>query len=722
MTLSPRTILVATLTLFFCTVLLLAGAATSTNAGANVAASPTAPDSSVTWGPDINVGGGAQSTSPKDVPEAYIRHKNQDISIDPTDPNHITAAYASVEFGFSSLYANSTDSGLTWSHGVFTDMQVMMPSGDVNFAYGRDGVGYYTSSAIGSPNSGLFVLTTTDGLNWNAPNPVLIYGNDYSLYNTTLATDNRPSGKYSGSLYMYWQYNNVVQEPYYEGIWGTFSRDGGATWSRPTQVSNLDHYYSYGPNAQVAPDGSVYVASEFRPSNVVSSTRELYLNHSTDGGLTWGGDKMISGAPVQYIGGLDDKGLELTLPVERDNSCSLIRINQFPTIAVSPTDPNTVYAVWNDGRWDTPYLACGDLSGYAGDIAFSKTTDAGNTWTPAARINDDPMGNSVDQFQPTIQVSSSGTVGVTWYDRRYDPLHANYDLAYTESTDGGATWSPNQRVTDVSSDPDQLLDYKDICDIGNRRSLVYGPDYAIASWIDTRVAPQLGEFFIDRGTISTPTVCALEFEDVLPGSTFYPYVRCLACKGILSGYPCGGTGEPCNSTNDPYLRPGNNITRGQIAKIVSNAAGFNEPVSGQTFEDVLPGSTFYPFIERLATGSVMSGYPCGGAGEPCGPNNLPYFRPGSNATRGQISKVVAIAANIQDPPGTQIFEDVQPGSVFFTYTQQLANRGVMSGYPCGSPEPCVPPDDRPYFRPNNDATRGQTSKIVSNTFFPICTP
>src|SRR6478672_10900468 len=196
MTLSPRTILVATLTLFFCTVLLLAGATTTTNAGANVAASPTAPDSSVTWGPDINVGGGAQSTGPKDVPEAYIRHKNQDISIDPTDPNHITAAYASVEFGFSSLYANSTDSGLTWAHGVFTDMQGMMPSGDVNFAYGRDGVGYYTSAAIGSPNSGLFVLTTTDGLNWNAPNPVLIYGNDYSLYNTTLAIDNRPSGKY----------------------------------------------------------------------------------------------------------------------------------------------------------------------------------------------------------------------------------------------------------------------------------------------------------------------------------------------------------------------------------------------------------------------------------------------------------------------------------------------------------------------------------------------
>jgi hypothetical protein len=684
------------------------------------------------------------------VPYNYTRHKDQIISIDPTDPNHITAAYVSVEFGVSSLYANSTDGGYTWSRGIFTDIQGMTPSGDVNFVYGKDGTGYYTTSATQYPNTGLFVITTTDGVTWNTPSPALIYGNNDSFYNTTLAIDNRASGKNAGSLYIYWQYNNSINEPYYEGIWGAYSRDGGQTWSSPAEVSNAEHYYAYGPNAKVASDGSIYVAFEFRPSNVMTSVRELYLSHSTDGGLTWGGDKMISGAPTQYIGGLDFKGHELTLSIVHPDSCNLLRINQYPTIAVSPTDPNTVYAVWNDGRWDTPYIACSGVPGYSSDIAFSKTTDGGNTWTAPMRINDDPLGNSVDQFMPTVQVSPAGTVGVTWYDRRYDPAHADYDLAYSESTDGGATWSANQRVSDVSSNADNLQDYKGISDIGIRKSLAYGPGYAIASWLDTRTAPQLGEFFIDRGTMgtpvatatptasntavatatttpmvtatSTPTVCTLQFEDVPPGSTFYPYVQCLACKGILSGYPCGGAGEPCDPGNDPYFRPNSNITRGQIAKVVSNAAGFDETVTGQTFEDVPPGSTFYTFVERLANRSVMSGYPCGGDGEPCGPNNLPYFRPNNNATRGQISKIVAIAADIQDPPGAQIFEDVQPGSTFFTYTQQLANLGVMSGYPCGNPEPCVPPADLPYFRPNNNATRGQTSKIVSNTFFPTCSP
>ena len=140
------------------------------------------------------------------------------------------------------------------------------------------------------------------------------------------------------------------------------------------------------------------------------------------------------------------------------------------------------------------------------------------------------------------------------------------------------------------------------------------------------------------------------------------------------------------------------------------------------FEDVPPGSTFFDYIGRLASRGYINGYPCGGTGEPCvHPNDLPYFRPNNNATRGQITKIVSNAAGFVDPPAGQTFEDVPPGSTFYTYTERLAFRGVMQGYPCGGPgEPCVQPTDRAYFRPFNNATRGQTSKIVSNTFFPDC--
>ena len=108
----------------------------------------------------------------------------------------------------------------------------------------------------------------------------------------------------------------------------------------------------------------------------------------------------------------------------------------------------------------------------------------------------------------------------------------------------------------------------------------------------------------------------------------------------MAGYAWGVVVEPCGTLTRPHCRANSNASRGQLAKIVSNAAGFNDPPTGQTFEDVAPGSTFYDFIERLASRLVMSGYPCGGPGEPCDPQNRPYFRPANLVSRGQTSKIV----------------------------------------------------------------------------------
>ena len=210
--------------------------------------------------------------------------------------------------------------------------------------------------------------------------------------------------------------------------------------------------------------------------------------------------------------------------------------------------------------------------------------------------------------------------------------------------------------------------------------------------------------------VGTTCSCNIEFADVPNPSTFYAYIRCLACRGIINGYA------------DGTFRPNNNVTRGQLSKIVSNSAVFTETQNTQMFQDQPVGSVFYTFTARLASRGYINGYPCGGPGEPCvSPGNLPYFRTNSNATRGQISKIVSNAAEYTEPHTTQTFQDVAPGTTFYDFIERLASRSVMSGYLCGgSAEPCVSPDNRPYFRPNNNATRGQTSKIVSNTFFPNC--
>lgn len=199
---------------------------------------------------------------------------------------------------------------------------------------------------------------------------------------------------------------------------------------------------------------------------------------------------------------------------------------------------------------------------------------------------------------------------------------------------------------------------------------------------------------------------------------FYLYVTNLLYQRVVSGYPCGGPGEPCEEPgNYPYYRPGANITRGQIAKIVSISAGFNDTPTSQSFADVPTTQTFWLWIEQLSSRGLIGGYPCGGPGEPCDSNRLPYFRPGNNATRGQLSKIVASSAGITDDPGAQIFQDVPPSSSFYIYINQLAQRGTISGYPCGGQgEPCEV-GNLPYFRPSNNVTRGQAAKIVANTFW-----
>jgi hypothetical protein len=217
-----------------------------------------------------------------------------------------------------------------------------------------------------------------------------------------------------------------------------------------------------------------------------------------------------------------------------------------------------------------------------------------------------------------------------------------------------------------------------------------------------------------------PTPCPIQFQDVAADSTFYPAIRCLACRNILSGYPCGSLGEPCGASGNPYFRPGAKISRGQIAKIVANAADLDDPPGARIFEDVPEDSTFFEYIQRLTNEGYISGYPCGGADEPCKPGNRPYFRPGANATRGQLSKIVANAAEIESAVSGQTYEDVAPSSPFYLYIERLSDLNVMSGYPCGGAgEPCQA-GNKPYFRPNADVTRGQAAKIVANTFFPNC--
>ena len=183
------------------------------------------------------------------------------------------------------------------------------------------------------------------------------------------------------------------------------------------------------------------------------------------------------------------------------------------------------------------------------------------------------------------------------------------------------------------------------------------------------------------GTI-TPTPCTINFSDVQPTDFFYDHVRCLYCKGAISGYA------------DGTFRPYNNTTRGQITKIVVIA--FEIPVNtqgGPHFRDAPADHPFYQWIETAYNEELVSGYDCG--------SGCLEFRPYNNVTRGQLVKIVCNAEGWTPlAPATPTFTDVPPSNPFYGYIERAVCAGIISGY-----------NDR-TFRPYNDVTRGQVAKIV----------
>jgi hypothetical protein len=182
--------------------------------------------------------------------------------------------------------------------------------------------------------------------------------------------------------------------------------------------------------------------------------------------------------------------------------------------------------------------------------------------------------------------------------------------------------------------------------------------------------------------LSTPTVtqspCAITFTDVLPTDYFYEHVRCLYCRGAISGYA------------DNTFRPYNNITRGQTCKIVVIA--FEIPINTQNgphFTDVPPDHPFYEWVETAYNEEIVAGYDDG------------TFRPYNNVTRGQLVKIVCNAAGWTplDPP-TPTFIDVPPDHPFYAFIEAAVCRGVITGYNDGT------------FRPANSVIRAQAAKII----------
>jgi hypothetical protein len=118
-----------------------------------------------------------------------------------------------------------------------------------------------------------------------------------------------------------------------------------------------------------------------------------------------------------------------------------------PATAVDPKG-GAVYHVWDDGRF---------RSDTKNDVVMSKSADEGITWSSPVRISGGATNDKVNHFTASVAVGEDGHVHVMWRQRDESaaaPLFTNViDTYYSESSDGGATWSAPLKVNVQPSMP-----------------------------------------------------------------------------------------------------------------------------------------------------------------------------------------------------------------------------------------------------------------------------
>ncbi len=118
-----------------------------------------------------------------------------------------------------------------------------------------------------------------------------------------------------------------------------------------------------------------------------------------------------------------------------------------------------------------------------------------------------------------------------------------------------------------------------------------------------------------------------DFTDVPPGYFAYAFIESGFHAGILNGYDAA-TCQANNQTPPCYL-PNRPITRGQLTKLVVNAANYPAfTPTTPTFSDVLPNNVFYTSIETAHHKGIINGY------------NDNTFRPNNNIRRDEMAQIV----------------------------------------------------------------------------------
>jgi hypothetical protein len=227
---------------------------------------------------------------------------------------------------------------------------------------------------------------------------LIISSQIYSQWQPDTRLTNNAAGSYTtaNNAWGIAAIGNIVYAVWYDNrdgndeIYYKRSTDAGVTWGTDTRLTNNSAASQF-PSVAVYSTTVHVVWQEERDGN-----KEIYYKRSTDAGLTWGTD------------------IRLTNQID---------ISRNPSLSVYTSN---VFVVWDDFRHGNFEIFC------------KRSTDGGVTWGFDIRLTNNAAGS----FNPSISVSGSN-VHVAWWDER----DSNPEIYYKHSSDNGASWAPDNRLT-----------------------------------------------------------------------------------------------------------------------------------------------------------------------------------------------------------------------------------------------------------------------------------
>jgi hypothetical protein len=333
------------------------------------------------------------------------------------------------------------DGGLSWERSDFRPMRasslfaVKMGGGDPVLTYDAEGRVHLVwlrlefSFTLDIKASILHAYSEDGGRTWTEDaKPVEEYtvglsdpGNVSIGDKPWIVADTEPGSPYYGSLYlMHTQlaFESADSVPY-QIIMRRWSRESGWAENSTVAISSEQLLFCHFPHAAIGVNGEVHLL--VAGASVSDPYTALYHSVSSDAGESFGPPNRVSYFDLSCF--LQEETADPCVDgvvASRTTSSSYIYAN-----------PSTreLYAIWHSSGFREAVTE-------GVDVYFSRSDDAGRTWSPPIVVNQD-QDPATDNFLPTGTLSRNGGFALTWYDQRATPDSTHYYGRWYDSHSGG---------------------------------------------------------------------------------------------------------------------------------------------------------------------------------------------------------------------------------------------------------------------------------------------